>query len=731
MKVKSLLVKSLIICLIAFFSLQAIAQFNDLLSNPNSTDKAFKSSAELFTAHESIKAGDEFELAIRMKHGKGWHSYWVNWGDVGAPTTFKWTLPEGFEAGDVVWPYPHYYEVFGMANYVFEGDVIIIQKIKAPPKLDINKTYEFKLDLDWLVCNDKTCVPGSAKDLKLSLKADLNKRFNITRKKEIDDFRTNYPIEAEDSHYNFSMVHDAKTYAIRINAKGDAYDLGKLHFFPLDEHVVKHAAKQDYKGGVLSIISGEKQSNTLRGVLVSENGWQGKGSAKAVYLELNISGEAVAMPGEKTAKRDYSHLNELLSSVDEKIPVPLLLLFAFVGGLILNLMPCVLPVLSLKIMGFVESSEDAKSAWKHGLAYTAGILLTFSIIAYFILVLRKSGEAVWGTQNQNPYFLLAVCFLFCLMAMSFLSVFEFGNSLISVGSKIKNKGLFGSFSSGVLATVVATPCTGPFMGVAIGATLTVDAYMVFLIFLLMGFGMAIPYLILSVYTPLMKYVPKPGAWMETLKQILGFILLIFLVYYIWLYDNLLGSAAGAYLIGGLILAAMATWILGKWAVPHKVKKTRQIARVLAFIILVSAIFYNLKEIPIAEAAQIEALEIGSKNRLKSHGPIEWEAYDAAKLKQYIDNDEIVFMDFTADWCITCQLNDKRSFTTKTAAAFKEKNVKTIIVDWSDKSSEIGKLIKSYNRGGIPLYVLYVPGQKAFILPQIIDEQYMLDLLAKL
>jgi len=403
-----------------------------------------------------------------------------------------------------------------------------------------------------------------------------------------------------------------------------------------------------------------------------------------------------------------------------------ILIFAFIGGMILNLMPCVLPVLSLKIMGIVQQAgEDPKEKLKHGILFTIGVLVSFWALAGLLLILRAGGEQLgWGFQLQSPGFVIILVVLLFMFALSMFGLFEIGASLTAVGQNTQNKSAYmGSFMSGILATVVATPCTAPFMGSALGYAISQPPIISLLVFTFLGLGMAAPYLVLTNSPKLLKFVPKPGAWMETMKQVMGFLLVATVLWLLWVLSLQTGAEGLIIVLASLVITSIGGWIYGRWGNISKRKRTRVISQFLFVIILVFGTAFSLYNV-----------ETKSENADGVHkqGSISWQKFSPELVSQLRKENKPVLIDFTAAWCLSCQVNEKVAFgDAEVQRVLKEKNVETLKADWTNNDEVITKALAEFGRNSVPLYVLYLPGKEAELLPEIITPGIVLQALEKI
>jgi thiol:disulfide interchange protein len=391
---------------------------------------------------------------------------------------------------------------------------------------------------------------------------------------------------------------------------------------------------------------------------------------------------------------------------------------AFLGGLILNLMPCVLPVLSLKIFGFVQQAgQDPRRARWHGLSFAAGVVGSFLALATVLLVLRAGGQALgWGFQLQSPFMVALLAFVFVLLALNLLGVFEIGMGLTRLGGKTGNLTGHGrSFADGILAAVVASPCTAPFMGAALGFSLSQPPAGALSIFAALGLGLATPYLVLAFWPRLLRWIPKPGPWMETFKQLLAFPLLATVVWLLWVFGLQTGVAAMAWLAGGLLVAGLAAWIYGTWGTPARSPRVRRTAQGFAAILLAAAV--------LGSSPQSVAMEAGGAGVAISAG---WEEFSPERLAELRESNQPVFIDFTAAWCITCQWN-KRSVldTARVQQAFQQNNVTLLQADWTRQDDTIARILQEYGRQSVPLYLYFNGKDEPVVLPELLTADIVL------
>jgi thiol:disulfide interchange protein/DsbC/DsbD-like thiol-disulfide interchange protein len=695
--------------------------------------------AELIPETTSVQAGQPFDVALHLKSDSGWHTYWINPGDAGMATTLKWELPPGFTAGPIQWPTPEKHEMGGLMTYGYAGDVYLLITI-TPPKDNLPQHFDLKAKASWLVCQEE-CIPGRA-EFTLSLDSGLmNLRLPVENKDLFEQARARLPVK--DSKLN--VVHaeySGSNFILDVDA-GDFVDIKTVRFFPEQGNVLGNLDSDnppatntgkplaDGRSEQIHLFiklqqNGDKPDK-LSGVLVSEKPLLD--NAKALYLpEFPLKSEvAVAVPSGGSASPATAPPLGTAAVTPEAPPLLIAVLgAAFLGGLILNLMPCVLPVLSLKVFSLMKhAGNDPKTAWVQGAAFTAGVVISFWLLAGLLLVLRAAGNHLgWGFQMQSPGFVLGLIFLFFLLALNLFGVFELGASLVGLDAKAAGNlsGLASSFGNGALATLAATPCTAPFMGSALGFAAQQPAIISLLIFTFLALGMATPYLLLTIFPGALRFVPKPGAWMEAFKQFMGFLLMATVIFLVYVFGALVGGDQVPWLLLTLLLAGIAAWIYGRWFTPVHSAPVRLIAFILALGLLGYAVGWG-----VSLAKEDTTVHAGAT----ADGWQPWtpEAVDAALAKG-----DPVFVDFTAAWCLSCKVNERVALgTDEVKKAFADHKVTLFRADWTHSDPTISKTLQDYHRDGVPLYLLYSPQKKDApqVLPEVLTPGIVLDALKAL
>ena len=675
--------------------------------------------AQLVSDQTAIQPGKSFSVALRMTLEDHWHVYWQNPGEAGFPPTVDWDLPEGFEAGDIQFPYPHRVSFGDLINYGYEGTVLFIMELTAPAELPIGEDIELKASSSWLVCKTE-CIPQGG-DLSLTLAVAEAPAPDHRWVQAFAETRALHPLP--ESGWSIETAYEDTLLLVQVKPPADYQgEFNALSFFPYSEELINHSADQKFtKSNAVYQLSipvsefAEELPDTVAGVLVSDDGWRGSGSEKALHFAVPVS-QGLA----KVAPVVAGEVGSLAWA----------LVLAFTGGMILNLMPCVLPVLSIKILGFVEQAgEERSKILKHGLIFTLGVVVSFLALAAVLLVLRAGGEQLgWGFQLQSPGFLVLISVFLFLFGLSLFGVFEIGTSLMGVGqSSTDSGGAFGTFMSGVTATVVATPCTAPFMGSALGYTLTQPAAIALLVFGVLGLGMAFPYLLLSAVPQLLRFVPRPGPWMETLKQFMGFLLMATVIWLAWVLGLQTSSDGVIYLLLALLVAGIAAWVLGKWGNIARAKYVRRISLAVALLLIAGAIW-----VPIGYISKLAPATAQAATR--NGDGIQWEAFSPPLVDELRDAGKPVFIDFTAAWCLSCQVNKKVAFSSnEVQQEFEKLGVQALVADWTSRDETITRALAEFGRNSVPLYVLYGgdKGQEPIILPEILTPDIVLDALKKI
>ncbi|KAA3617065.1 MAG: DUF255 domain-containing protein [Calditrichaeota bacterium] len=686
-----------------------------LYSAESSIKRSENVEAQLISEVNSIQPGKSFTIALRMKMDDHWHTYWRNGGDSGLPTEIEWTLPDGFEAGEMKYPFPEKIDTPPLVTYGYHDQIFLLTEITVSENIKPGEVVNLIARADWLEC-DEVCIPGGV-DLQLNLQISED-QSTIDEKwvQTFSDARILLPLK--DSGWKFAFSENGNQIHIQGN-KPDWFDsdLGKVYFFPYEYGLIDYAKPQQatFANGLLTLTAPRPdaaEKMVVEGILVSQNGWRGEGSERSHYIKIEEPSELI---------------NETESKSGGFGTIFYYLLLAFGGGMILNLMPCVLPVLSLKIMGFVQqANEDKSQAWKHGAVFTLGVLVSFWVLAGSLLVLRAGGEQLgWGFQLQEPVFLIILSAFLFLFGISMFGVFEIGTSLTTIEGKTGNKsGFVGSFISGITATVVATPCTAPFMGSALGFSLTQPEWISMLVFTFLALGMAFPYVILASMPSLLKFIPKPGRWMESMKEFMGFLLLATVLWLLWVLGLQAGSNMVIVVLGALLLLGIAGWIYGRWGNLAMSLKSRRISTSVAIVLTIATLFFTIDSVDtFAQTPQ--------SNLASSSEGIQWQDYSESLVNDLKTAGQPIFLDFTAAWCLSCQVNERVAFSSEEVQnKFTELGINAIKADWTSRDDKITKALAEFGRNSVPLYVYFPAGEnsKPVLLPELITPGIVLQTL---
>ncbi|MCC5806028.1 MAG: thioredoxin family protein [Opitutales bacterium] len=684
--------------------------------------------AELVAETTTLRPGETARVGLRLAHEDKWHTYWKITA-TGYSPSLRWELPDDFEAGEIQWTVPRPYESLGYVEYVYEDEVLLPVEIRVPENAEPGSEVILRARAEWLMCTDTTCIPGGV-DLALALTVEDGASAPDPDRADL--------FAAADRHLPRSHPdvtatawQDDDAYFLLIESAGDVLP-EELYFFDanlllkptltqeadfLDEHRALLAFAVDPAGGT---------GDRFEGVLAALSGeWTVDGRALAgITIDTPLGTEP---PDERLAAAGTRLTPAGAEPSAPPVNFAVVAALAFLGGLILNLMPCVFPIIGIKVMGFVnQAGSDPKSVVLHGVTFTLGILLSFWVLAGFLMALRAGGEQLgWGFQLQSPVFNYALIIIFLLFALNLSGVFEIGQSAMSVGDGLTRKsGYSGSFFSGILATVVATPCSAPVLGSALGALMAMPPTQQFLAFTAMALGLASPYLVLSIFPKLMAFLPKPGPWMESFKQGMAFLLYAAVAYLIWvLAGQLVGSngyADTALLktFTGLVLIATAAWVYGRWGAAFRAKGVRRAGYAIAALFFAGGFAAGY---PTPFATDLEDAPM-----------VVWEDWEPGKAERLVEEGKVVYVDFTARWCVTCQSNKAVVFgSSEVRRRFHEMEVVTLQADWTNHDPRITEALREFGRTAIPVNLFYAPGlDEPLILPELLTPGIVLDRLER-
>jgi thiol:disulfide interchange protein DsbD len=658
-------------------------------------------------APEGLVPGKPAWLGLKIEHKPHWHTYWKNPGDSGLPTTLSWTLPAGVTAGEIDWPTPKRLPIGPLMNFGYEDTLLLPVPLSVPAGF-AGDTLTVKLTAEWLVCKD-VCIPESGEFvLQLPVNAAtaghaaLFAAARAARPQDVAGAQARAAVEGTDL-------------VVRVTGLSVAWQGRELGFLPETPGVIVNAAKPQtsWQGGQWTArvpLDPQRSESpaTMPLVLTSE----GEVAGLRVAATVTTPWPAVAAPAPLPALGNA----EMTPAPAAAAPPGFVLAvaFALVGGLILNLMPCVFPVLSLKVLGFARTGADRRAQLAGGLAYTGGVVLSFVALAAVLLALRAGGEQLgWGFQLQHPAVVAVLAGLFTLIGLNLAGVFEFGSVLPSswAGAQARHP-VADHFLTGVLAVAVASPCTAPFMGASLGAAITMPPVQALAVFAALGLGMALPYLAASAWPALARALPRPGIWMQHFKTLMAFPMFATVVWLVWVLGVQVGIDGAVALLGLLVALAFVAWAVGS---PTLGPKARGGFGTAAVLLLVAALVWA------APALRQDAIAGGGAAQASGDG---WEPWSSARVAQAQAEGRTVFVDFTAAWCVTCQFNKRTTLAADDVkAAFTDKQVVRLRADWTKRDPAITEQLTRYGRSGVPVYAVYTPGAAG---PRLLSEILSVD-----
>ena len=673
--------------------------------------------AELLAyAPDGVGPGKQVWVGLQIAHQPDWHTYWKNSGDSGLPTVLEFKLPAGIDPGEIAWPTPKKIPIGTLANYGYEGTVLLPVPLTVAQNFNAGQ-LDIKLKAAWLVCK-KECIPQEG-DFALSIPAKSSTAINAAA------FQATFDASPKPLKTNASQIEVAGN-TLKISLSDlPATLMGKtLAFFPETGNVIEPAAnwKQGWQGNVWTAqvpLSGQRtESPTVMPIVVAlgKNAYRIEAPVKGEWPKLAAA--ALAPPAlEAALKANASNGAAPIQAPATTLTFWAALLGAFVGGMMLNLMPCVFPVLAIKVVGFVNA-KDRRSRVTTGLAYTAGVTLSFLALGALLLGLRAAGEQLgWGFQLQSPGVVAALAVLFTLLGLNLAGLFEFGNFLPGRVASLQAKNpTIDSFFSGVLATAIASPCTAPFMGASLGYAVGLPAVQALAVFAAIGLGMALPYLVASAVPAVARAMPRPGQWMVTFKQLMAFPMFATVVWLVWVLGQQSGIDGAGALLGILVLMALCVWAL--------TLKGRAGAAIATFSIV--ALVGGMWSMgPTITKLQ----DVGAASAPLANG---WQAWEPGRVDQLTAAGQSVFVDFTAAWCVTCQYNKKTTLSNASVLAdVAAKKVVLLRADWTRRDPAVTAALTQLGRSGVPVYVIYKPGRAPVLLSEILSVDDVRAELAKL
>ena len=687
--------------------------------------------AELMAwAPEGVGAGKPVWLGLQLAHQPEWHTYWKNPGDSGLPTMLEWKLPAGIDAGEIAWPTPKKIPIGTLANYGYENTVLLPVPLTIAPGFNASQ-LDIKLKASWLVCR-KECIPQEG-EFTLSVPA---KSSTATNSQLFAATFAAAPKPLAGGSSDIQVGNDG----MKISLAGLPAALqGKtLAFFPETGNVTEPAApvKQSWQGdrwtAQVLLTPHRTESPTMVPLVVAFNdtayrlevpvtgSWPAPATVVQIPPALDAALKANAAAGAAPVQSGQSSSSGASFGSFGSFGLLAAILGALLGGMILNLMPCVFPVLAIKVVGFVQVKNRAERA-STGLAYTAGVVLSFVALGALLLGLRATGEQLgWGFQLQSPAVVAALAVLFTLVGLNLAGLFEFGNFLPSRVANVQSKNpTVNAFLTGVLATAIASPCTAPFMGASLGYAIGLPAVQALAVFGAIGVGMALPFLAASLVPGVARLMPRPGAWMVTFKQLMAFPMFGTVAWLVWVLGQQSGIDGAGALLGFLVLMALGIWALG---LPGRARPVIATVSIAACALFVWAVGQNI----------IKPLEIAEVQASTAPGTANWQAWEPGRVEQLTAQGQSVLVDFTAAWCVTCQYNKKTTLSDSAVLAdFAAKNVALLRADWTRRDPAVTAALAQLGRSGVPVYAIYKPGRAPVLLSEMLSVADVRAELAKL
>ncbi len=712
---------------------------------PSGDDPTPNSEIALLSSVESVQPGTPFTLAVHIAIDPGWHTYWINGGDAGNELFVEWSLPAGYTAGPLQWPVPQLIPAPPLMSYGYLGQVFVLVEITLPDDAPVGADAVLRGSADYEVCADICLIALQDIEVVLPVRSgppapDENWAATVA------DTRSRLPVLAEGwslrARTNGRDGEEA-AYILEIEPTGAGSiptpgSLPEPHFLADGEFVIEHAAAQavarvgdrirlvvprnyfatDYESRIGGLLVSDVRSAMpvawwIEGPVEPGPPTSQAGDAFDVAETIMTGGvpglgEAADAPAQESGPTMPGGMTGLAAA----------LLFAFVGGLILNLMPCVFPVLSMKVLAFVDrGGEDPSRTRRHGLAFAAGVLACFWALAGTLLLLRAGGQSLgWGFQLQSPVIVGLLALLLFGLGLSLSGLFELGGGLTRLGSVGGGRSLGDSFLTGALTVVVATPCTAPFMGAALGFAVLQPAFVGMSVFTALALGLAAPYVVLTSAPRLLDRLPRGGAWTDTVKQALAFPMYATVVWLIWVFGNQAGMDATGLLLVGLMLLALSGWIYGGATGRSPSTVRRAAALLIVFASAALAVQGGRTGDPLAASAP-------------PPGGVEWEAFSPERVVALRAEGQAIFIDFTADWCLSCKVNERIALHTDAVrSAFRASGLALLVADWTNRDPQIADAIEGYGRIGLPLYVLYPadPEGTPEILPAVLTPGLLIE-----
>jgi thiol:disulfide interchange protein len=703
--------------LIAIWAATAALPLLTLAAEPGAMVTTPQVRAELVAhAPEGVAPGKPMWLGLKIEHQPHWHTYWKNPGDSGLPTTLNFTLPGGVQVGPVLWPTPGRLPIGPLMNYGYDGTLLLPVAVTVPAGFAAD-ALDIKLQAEWLVCKD-VCIPENG-EFALRLPAQAATAGHAAL---FAATQAALPLAVPGAQAT-ARIQDGAL-ALHVAGLPAAWQGRALNFLPETTGVIQTAAvpKAQWQEGTwtaLVPLDPQRTDSPMAMPAVLTTAGQNAG----LQIQVAVSGPWPALAPVAAEPAPGGAPLPAAASVPAPavdLSLGLALLLALAGGALLNLMPCVFPVLSLKVLGFAHHAHDRKGLLAGGLAYTAGVMASFVALAALLLALRAGGEQLgWGFQLQSPAVVATLAALFTLIGLNLAGVFELGSVLPSSWATARaSHPMIDSALTGVLAVAVASPCTAPFMGASLGAAVTLPAWQALLVFAALGLGMALPYLAASAWPALARLLPRPGVWMAHFKTVMAFPMFATVVWLVWVLGQQSGIDGVAALLALLVALAFAAWALGS---PTLGRKARTGFGAVALVLMAAALVWAVPTLRHEAVAKVP----GAADA--------WQPWSAERVAQAQAEGRAVFVDFTAAWCVTCQFNKRTTLADASVkAAFEARQVLLLRADWTRRDAAISAELARFGRSGVPVYALYAPGLAGpKLLSEILSPAEVRDALAAL
>jgi thiol:disulfide interchange protein DsbD len=693
-----------------------------------------RTQVQLLLSHDSARAGETMMAGVQFTMRPRWHIYWRNPGESGIPTGIEWTLPKGVTAGDIQWPVPEKALFTGLTTYEYRGTAMLLVPLKLAADLPAG-SLELSAKVSWLECEEEgQCVPGrTTVDGKLTVSSEAKPSADAS---EFESAKKKLPATGVTLNVLAGWEKAGDTNGRPLIVEWDAKDkLASVDFYPYESSAFEVAASTD------SLSTGGGKARLRKLVKLTEGKWpteirglllqKGTGDEHASTFEVSLSVPLDAEPATKPATPAGSASG---STVAESPPLLKMLWFGFIGGLILNIMPCVFPVIALKILGFVQQSKESpQRVLKLGLIYAAGVVASFLVMAALVIAVKSAGKsASWGMQMQNPQFSVFLTTLVTLVALNLFGLFEVNLSGTAMGAASElayKEGSAGAFFNGVFATVLATPCTAPFLAPALGFAFAQPAGIILAMFMAVALGLAFPYVVLSWQPAWVKFLPRPGAWMEKFKVAMGFPMLATAVWLFSFTAKRFGEDGPLWLGLFLVIVALAAWVWGQFV--QRGGQRRGLAIAISLLMLLGGYAYAL-EGELHWRSPVKKTQSNGAIQSSSDGLV-WQKWSTEAVAKARAEGRPVLVDFTADWCLTCKANKRTSIEIPSVRAkLKEINAVTFIGDNTDEDPLIATELKRFDRAGVPLVLVYPKdaSKPPEVLPAFLTPGIMLDALAR-